>query len=102
MVKDVEIKKMKIHNNKNRVLIFLFVIFSIYFIYTIFDQQLQINKYDSQIEMYNTEIAGKTSLTKYYRAQSENIETDEYIEQVARESLGYVKPYEKVFIDTSK
>ena len=29
-------------------------------------------------------------------------DTDEYIEKVARDTFGYVKPYEKVFIDANK
>lgn len=101
MEKKVEVKKLK-KKKCNKILIFLLVIFSLYFVYTIYDQQIQINKYDSQIEMYNSEIDSKKKLTEYYKNQSQNIETVEYIEQVARDSLGYVKPYEKVFIDTNK
>ena len=52
--------------------------------------------------MYNSEIESKKSLSEYYKEQSKNTTSDEYIEQVARDSLGYVKPYEKVFIDTNK
>lgn len=103
MIRRVERKKEKKQiNKKNRILVLCFILFSIYFVYTFFEQQIQINKYDSQIEMYNAEIASKNELAKYYKEQSKNISTDEYIEQVARESLGYVKPYEKVFIDTNK
>ena len=38
----------------------------------------------------------------YYKSKKTNIETDEYIEEVAREDLGYVKPYEKIFVDANK
>lgn len=79
-----------------------FVCFAMYFVYTVFQQQLQINKYNSQIEMYESEISSKSSLVEYYNNQKNNINSDEYIEQVARETLGYVKPYEKVFIDANK
>lgn len=102
MEKEVEIKKIKKRSKGFKLLVFTFAVFSVYFFYTLYDQQIQINKYNSQIEMYNSEIASKKELTKYYKEQAKNIESVEYIEQVARETLGYVKPYEKVFIDTNK
>ncbi len=82
---------------------YLFLLaFVIYFIYTVVDQQIQINKYNSQISMYEEDMEAKASLVEYYNNQEKNINSDEYIESVARETLGYVKPYEKVFIDTNK
>ena len=76
--------------------------FSIYFVYTFIEQQVQINKYDSEIEMYTADIENKRELVNYYNNQKGNTKSDEYIENVARESLGYVKPYEKIFIDANK
>ena len=78
------------------------IAFVVYFVYTLYDQQIQINKYNSQIDMYMADIEAKNKLVEYYSNQKDNIQTDEYIESVARETLGYVKPYEKVFIDTNK
>ena len=95
-------EKLKVKKKKNKIFAFGFIAFCLYFCYIICDQQIQINKYNSQIEMYNSEIESKKSLSEYYKEQSKNTTSDEYIEQVARESLGYVKPYEKVFIDTNK
>lgn len=73
-----------------------------YFVYTYAQQQIQINKYNSQIEMYSADIKHKKELTEYYNNQKGNTNSDEYIENVARESLGYVKPYEKIFVDANK
>ena len=78
------------------------VAFVAYFCYTFFDQQLRINKYDSQIEMYQSEIESKQKLVEYYNNKNESIDTDAYIESVAREKLGLVKPYEVVYIDSNK
>ncbi len=78
------------------------IIFLVYFGYTFFNQQLKINKYNSQIEMYENEIKSKQNLVEYYNNKNENISTDEYIESVAREKLGLVKPYETVYIDANK
>jgi len=78
------------------------IVFCIYFVYTLFDQQVKINNYNSQIEMYESDIKAKNDLVEYYSKQSKNIQSDEYIESVAREKLGYVKPYEKIFIDANR
>ena len=78
------------------------VLFGVYFVYTLVQQQIQINKYNSQIEMYSADIKTKKELTEYYNSQKGNTQTDEYIENVARENLGYVKPYEKIFVDVNK
>lgn len=78
------------------------LLFGVYFVYTLVQQQIQINKYNSQIEMYSADIKTKKELTEYYNSQKGNTKTDEYIENVARENLGYVKPYEKIFVDVNK
>ena len=100
-------KRENINNKINKkkkirpVMIVLFA-FSIYFVYTFIEQQVQINKYDSEIEMYTADIENERELVNYYNNQKGNTKSDEYIENVARESLGYVKPYEKIFIDANK
>ncbi len=96
---------MKNTENRSGKIKFIHIIslsFILYFAYTMFDQQLQLNKYNSQIEMYQADIESKNKLVDYYSSQKTNITSDEYIEKVARDSLGYVKPYEKIFIDANK
>ena len=44
----------------------------------------------------------KNIIINYYKEQKQNIESMEYIEQVARDTLGYIKPYEKIFVDTNR
>ena len=75
------------------------IAFIAYFGITFFNQQLKLNKYNSQIEMYTE---AKQYLVEYYNNKNENISTDEYIESVAREKLGLVKPYETVYVDSNK
>ena len=89
---------------KRKIRVFHIIVFAfvLYFVYTLYDQQIQMNKYDSQIEMYTSDIKSKTELKEYYSGQKVNINSDEYIEKIARESLGYVKPYEKIFIDANR
>lgn len=97
--KKVVKKKLRKKISLFNVIVFCFVV---YFVYTFCDQQIQINNYNSKIETYKNDIESKNKLVSYYKDQKTNIETDEYIEDVARESLGYVKPYEKIFVDTNK
>ncbi|MEG2348212.1 MAG: septum formation initiator family protein [Clostridia bacterium] len=96
-------KRYSSNKKKNNILLKLFCAgFVIYFAYTVFDQQIQINKYNSQIEMYQTDINNKSKLVEYYGNQKENVNSTQYIENVARDTLGYVKPYEKIFVDANK
>ena len=97
-------EKKKIRKRKQgiNVIQVISVLFIIYFVYTLYDQQIKINKYDSQIEMYEADIKNKNNLVQYYKEQNKNIQSDEYIESVAREKLGYVKPYEKIFVDANR
>ncbi len=96
----------KTNNNRNKkkisMLPIFFTIFLAYFIYTVYNQQIEINSYNVQIEMYTKEIEDGKKLVELYEADEQNLESDEYIEYVARETLGLVKPYEKIFIDISK
>ena len=104
MRKAYNAKSKKITKRKSKLSLFKMVVFAfvIYFVYTFCDQQIQINNYNSKIETYKTDIEAKNQLVSYYKEQKTNISTDEYIEDVARESLGYVKPYEKIFVDANK
>ncbi len=96
-------EKRKVKKKKKNVSIVhvMTILFIVYFGFTFFNQQLKLNKYNSQIEMYEKEIESKQNLIEYYKSRKENITTDEYIESVAREKLGLVKPYEKVYIDAN-
>jgi len=89
-------------NGKIKFIHIVVLTFVAYFIGTMLDQQIKLNKYDSQIDMYESDIESKNKLVEYYDSQKSVINTDEYIEKVARDTLGYVKPYEKVFIDANK
>lgn len=99
---DTEKISVKKKRKKLNLFNFLVFVFMVYFVYTFCDQQIQINNYDSKIETYRADIESKEQLVEYYKSKKTNIETDEYIEDVARENLGYVKPYEKIFVDVNK
>ena len=102
--------KVNINNKKNtkknkiKMSLFMVISFSIsvYFISILYTQQISINKYNSKIEMYNTQINQNNEIIEGLNSTKIDTETDAYIEKIAREELGLVKPYEKIFIDINK
>lgn len=78
------------------------VCFMVYVVCITMNQQVILDKYSSQIEAYETQINEKKDKLELYTVDRENESGDEYIEKVARESLGLIKPYEKIYIDVSK
>lgn len=64
-----------------------------------------------QIRLHDLHVEEKEVAAEIEQAQQENeelthvmdiMDTDEYIEKVARQKLGFVKPDEQVFVDTSR
>ncbi len=105
MVRNQEMKgrrKIKKRKKSLNIVHVISIVFIAYFGFTFFNQQLKLNKYNSQIEMYTKEIEAKQYLVEYYNNKNENISSDQYIESVAREKLGLVKPYETVYVDSNK
>ena len=98
MKKNDKNKKFRIFKISN---IFV-VLMLVYFVNTLIEQQTTLNKYNSQIEAYEMQISLKKETLELYTNDKENETTDDYIEKVARESLGLVKPYETIYIDVSK
>lgn len=74
----------------------------IYFISVFCVQQFRINEYKVQEEYYENAIADINEEKMENEALMAETNTSEYIEQVAREKLGLVKPYEKIFMDINK
>ena len=64
-------------------------------------QQPQILANKSEIQKLKQEIEYEKNRQADIQKMRENIETDEYIERIARDKLGMMKQNEKVFIDAS-
>lgn len=75
---------------------------AIYVIYTFFSQQKALNAYRADQERYSTQIAEEKERQEDLKATKENINSKEYIEEVAREKLDMYLPNERVYIDISK
>ena len=74
----------------------------VYFISVFCIQQFRINEYRVQEEYYENAIAEINEEKQENEELMAQTNTAEYIEQVAREKLGLVKPYEKIFMDINK
>lgn len=64
-------------------------------------QQPQITKNKETIEDLNIQIAEQEQKLNDLEQLKEKVNTDEYIEKVAREKLGLIKENEIIFIDVS-
>lgn len=82
-----------------RLLIFAFII---YFIYTLIMQQKTLNSYSAEEAKYNNDIEIAQDEQSDLKEMKDNINSNEYIEQIAREKLGMYYPNEKVYIDVEK
>lgn len=80
----------------------LFIGFAIYFAFVFATQQLQINDYNVKLRGTSSKIENYKTNTEKLKKIQENISDPNYIESIAREELGLVKPYEKIFIDVNK
>lgn len=78
------------------------VLFIIYLVYTLLSQQKTLNAYAQEEDRYNQYIEVAEEEQKQLQEMKDNINSDEYIEQIAREKLGMYYPNERVYIDIEK
>jgi cell division protein FtsL len=63
-------------------------------------QQITINSNNNEIKTINEQIEAENKKAKEIKEKEKQYATDEYVEQIARDELGLVKPDEKVFVDS--
>ena len=91
---------MKIKLNLKKILKkVILIIVGIYLVITFIKQQKKINSYNSNIDYLSTKIEEAQDNKAELTAVRENINSPEYIEEIAREKLNMYKPNEKVYID---
>ena len=78
------------------------VAIAIYVIYTFFAQQQTLNAYKADEERYQQQIAEEKKKNEELNQTKSNINSKEYIEEIARDKLDMYLPNEKVYIDISK
>ena len=87
---------------KSKVVLMIFVVVLIYFSYTVIKQQLLLDNKKDQLEAIEKKVADETELNKDLKKLEEDVNSNEYIEKVAREKIGLVKDGERVFVDINK
>lgn len=65
-------------------------------------QQKMLNSYNAEIKNYDAQIADAKETQESLTEMKENVNSPEYIEQMAREKLGMYLPNERVYIDIGK
>ncbi|MBR5227798.1 MAG: septum formation initiator family protein [Clostridia bacterium] len=98
MSKEVK-KKKKIELDYMRLIL---IGFSIFFVCTFIKQQFSMNEYDVKIADLQNQIESAEQTVEEINELKGKVNTVEYIEQIARNQLGLIKPYEKIFIDVNK
>ena len=80
----------------------LFLIIGIYVIFVFTNQQKVLNSYKTSEKYYTEQIKTKLAHKESLYDKKNNINSEQYIEEVAREKLDMYLPNERVYIDTSK
>ncbi len=93
---------MKNTKTKNLFKKIIFIGIVIYVVYTFFVQQKALNAYQADQDRYSKQIAQEKEKQEELKATKENINSKEYVEEVAREKLDMYLPNERVYIDISK
>ena len=82
--------------------LFIIAIFLIYFVVTLVSQQKTLNQYSSEAEIYAKQLETATEENKDLNKTKEDVNSTEYIEQMAREKLDMYLPNERVYIDMNR
>ena len=77
-------------------------IFLIYFVVTIISQQKTLNQYKSEAATYSKQLETAQETNAELTETKSNVNSTEYIEEVAREKLDMYLPNERVYIDIGK
>ncbi|HEX2946918.1 MAG TPA: septum formation initiator family protein [Clostridia bacterium] len=74
----------------------------VYLLFIALNQQKLLNAKDLELGRIENRIDEETKLNDELNKEKEMIQSDEYIEKVAREKLGMVKKDQKVYVDIGK
>ena len=81
--------------------VFLFIVLC-YVVHIFITQQKTLNTYLTEIDQYEEKIVEAEDTKNSLVEMKENVNSPEYIEQIAREKLGMYLPNERVYIDIAK
>lgn len=99
----MSLKPTKKKINIKSITTFIICLFIIpYFIVTLINQKMMINERREVIKKYENRISDAKLEQQTLNEELNNVHSDEYLEKLAREKLGLVKPNDRVFVDVTK
>ena len=93
---------MKIFKSKQFYKKLLILLIGIYVISIFVNQQKTLDSYKNNQAYYAKQIQEQTEYKESLLAKKENLNSPEYIEEIAREKLDMYLPNEKIYIDQDK
>ena len=77
----------------------LILVVTIYAIFTLVNQQKTLNQYSKNSKELTQQIEKEKAYNEELAKEKENVNSEEFIEQMAREKLGMYYPNERVYVD---
>lgn len=81
---------------------FIYIAIALYVLSIFINQQKVLNSYKSEQGYYQDEIQTKLAYQESLKETKSNINSEEYIEEMAREKLDMYLPNERVYVDKDK
>lgn len=91
-----------VFRNKKILKVIIILIVLSYFIYIIIKQQTTLNSYKTEQDYVSSQIQEQQEYKNELTDMKANINSDEYIEQIARDKLDMYLPNERVYVDANK
>ncbi len=91
-----------VFRNKKILKVIIILIVLSYFIYIIIKQQTTLNSYKTEQDYVSSQIHEQQEYKNELADMKANINSDEYIEQIARDKLDMYLPNERVYVDANK
>jgi len=82
----------------NPVIVTIIIIVALISVFNFYQNIVKLNQIENEIDEIENQIARAEAENEKLKEQIDNSSSYEYIEEVAREKLGLVKPGEKMFI----
>lgn len=87
---------------KSKVGLILIAVICAYFIYIMVGQEKLLIQKQNEMKKIEAKIEDEKALNEELQKQKQEVNSDSYVERIAREKLGMVKPGEKVFVDVNR
>ena len=87
---------------KSFIIRIIFVVLSIYAVFTFISQQKLLNAYAKEKKEYSNQIEQANETKQELTETLQSLNSTEYIEEIAREKLDMYLPNEKVYIDITQ